>query len=292
MTTPVQVSVHGGSDVSNAINNKNTISKVRGGFLQPLAIILIFGAIVGVSLSVSIQPEYSWLISTILMIVFVSILGLWITKNPLGVLINNRNLMSMSRLQTTLWTFLVIPGFVVLVLYRLKHSVTNPLQVTIPTQLWAAMGISLTSLVGTPLLLSPKADQSPSGLALSNTSKALGDATPEEIKQQAIGTLYSNASPSDARVSDMFQGDEVGNKGSVDLAKIQMFAFSVCLILVYAVGIWNLLVSLHGLPGEILAKTSATLPPLTQDAVYLLLISHAGYLSSKAISHTDQSDGR
>ena len=196
--------------------------------------------------------------------------------------------MSMSQLQTTLWTILVIPGFIELALYRLRQGVPGPLEITIPPELWAAMGISLASLVGTPLLLSPKTDQTPSDVALKNTSNALGDMTPQQINQQAMGTLYSNSSPRDARVSDLFQGDEVGNKGAVDLAKIQMFAFSVCLILAYASCIWGLLASLPGTTADVLAQKSSALPQLTKDSVYLLLISHAGYLGSKAVSHTDQ----
>lgn len=259
----------------------------RSQFFQSLAVLLTFAAIVTVSSVKSIRPEYAWLISMLLLIVFTAILGLWIVKDPLGILISNRNVMGMSRLQTAVWTVIVVPAFMTLVLYRIRNGVANPLSVSIPMELWAAMGISLASLVGTPLILGSKSDQSPSGIALKNTSNALGTSV-DDIADQALGTVFSNPSPRDARVSDMFQGDEVGNKATVDLAKVQMFAFTLSLILAYGAGVWALLASLPGASGDNLAKSSAGLPALTKDSVYLLLISHAGYLTSKAVNHTDQ----
>jgi len=256
----------------------------RSQFFQSLAVLLIFAAIVIVSMAKSIHPEYAWLISMLLLIVFIAVLGLWIVRDPLGILISNRNVMSMSRLQTAIWTVIVVPAFMTLVFYRIRNGVANPLSVSIPTELWAAMGISLASLVGTPLILGSKSDQSPSDIALKNTGNALGKSV-DDIADQALGTVFSNPGPKNARVSDMFQGDEVGNKATVDLAKVQMFAFTVSLILAYGAGTWSLLSSLAGASGDNLAKSSAGLPALTKDSVYLLLISH---LTSKAVNHTDQ----
>ena len=39
--------------------------------------------------------------------------------------------------------------------------------------------------------------------------------TPAQIQQNAQGKLYVNASPSDARFSDLFQGDEIGDTAYV-----------------------------------------------------------------------------
>jgi hypothetical protein len=114
-----------------------------------------------------------------------------------------------------------------------------------------------------------------------------------------MGTLFANPSPDDARVSDMFQGDEVGNKASVDVAKVQMFVFTIVLVLVYASDVWRYLAGIdmkhlaqQGITGkaaldQIAARTSS-LPMMSQSQIALLLISHAGYLSSKAVNHTDQ----
>lgn len=113
MTTPEQV-----RPIEGSTTNHDSKTSRKGQFLQPLAVVLIFGAVIGASLIREIRPEYFWLISTTLMALFVVILGLWIAKSPLGILINNRNLRSVSQLQTTLWTLLIIPGFVGLVVLR------------------------------------------------------------------------------------------------------------------------------------------------------------------------------
>lgn len=290
---------------SAAIGLKNLkVSKSQQSqWMQALAVEVIFGVMIWVAMRKD-SPQNSFVFCIGLLLVFVAILGLWIVKDPLGILISNRNLMSMSRLQMTLWTVTVVPAFMVFVLYRARWDIPDAVAVNIPPELWAAMGISLASLVGTPLLLGSKTDQTPSMVALQTTAKSMattdqGSVTTTALQDQSMGTLFANPIPDDARVSDMFQGDEVGNKASVDVAKVQMFVFTIVLVLVYASDVWRYLSGIdmkhlaqQGITGkaaldQIAARTSS-LPIMSQSQIMLLLISHAGYLSSKAVNHTDQ----
>ncbi len=82
-----------------------------------------------------------------------------------------------------------------------------------------------------------------------------------------------NADPGSARFSDMFLGDDALNKDSVDLSKVQMFYFTIILVFGYAVA----------LGGVFLYKSDLQFPAIADGFLALLGISHAGYLSYKAV---------
>ena len=94
----------------------------------------------------------------------------------------------------------------------------------------------------------------------------------------------------------MFQGDQEGDKALPDLSKIQQFLITLALVGVYAVSIANMLMDpwppstpLPAPPNPVpLGDTFWTLPPLDQNFIWLLGISHAGYLTYKAALEADQ----
>jgi hypothetical protein len=231
-----------------------------------------------------------WLGTLLLLIAFVLVVGKWRTHNFLGVLISNRNLMSLSRFQMVAWTIVVLSGFVVLAMIRIRFGIADPLKFDVDKSLYAAMGISLASLVGTPFLLNQKKDDDPSREAVLKTAIATDDKNVDTNRQ---GTLYANPSPDDARFSDVFEGDEVGNTAYVDVAKLQMFVLTIVLVVAYGASLWQrfwdiadiaktLPLGKGGLPATLVGG----LPVLSSTQVALLLISHAGYLTSKTVGHT------
>ncbi len=88
-----------------------------------------------------------------------------------GVFVDDRNRMSLSRLQMFLWTMLLVGGLWTAVLANVGTGQPAPFEVVLPEQLWWALGLSTASLLGTPLILrrktggqesgSPPADASP-----------------------------------------------------------------------------------------------------------------------------------
>lgn len=199
-----------------------------------------------------------------------------------GVIINGRNLMSLSRMQAVLWTVILLAGFATVAFMRLKaHGAAGALDIQVDWQLWALMGISTSSLVGSPFLTAAKADKKPTDAAAQRTGRLTGE-TQAELDANRQGTLYANPSPLDARMEDLFQGDEVGNTAHVDLAKLQMFCFTIMTAAVYCAVLVAKLRSPAALDG---------LPPLSDGMVALLGISHAGYLTSKAADHTPTQPG-
>lgn len=165
-------------------------------------------------------------------------------------------------------------------LVRAKNQVDDPLAVGIDSNLWALLGISTASLVGTPLLLISKKSKDPKPSEVKDVADAF-DQGPDEVDKHRQGLLYGNPKPGDAKFTDMFQGDEVGNTAHVDLAKLQMFLFTLVTAFCYCVILFNTFRASNN-DGIVLQS----LPELPTGLVALLGISHAGYLTSKGTDHT------
>jgi hypothetical protein len=164
-------------------------------------------------------------------------------------------------------------------------SVSSALDVAIPVELWVALGISLVSLVGSPLILNSKRSGLPDPVQRDETINQLGR---EKIKEPENnvppdGLLITKRWPQDAQFSDLFRGEETGNGAHLDLAKVQMFFFTLALVLAYAVAVGALFLDSQD-------TLLGSLPALSAGFVTLLGISHAGYLTSKALPHSKEAD--
>ncbi len=207
-----------------------------------------------------------WLFNAASMLVFAVIVGDAITKRWTGVLIDDRNRMSLSRFQLLLWTLIIVPGLLAIAAGRALAGDTNPLDVSVPQEVWVLLGISSASLVGTPIIQSYKAGQEP--------APAVMAANPAMLHK---GLLAAKAEATNAQWTDLFSGEELGNAAFVDLGKVQMFFFTIVIALVYAAALgtalWN--------QGQ-----GASFPPLSQGILVLLGISQSTYLTNKAVPHT------
>ena len=108
------------------------------------------------------------------------------------------------------------------------------LAIAVDWHLWVLMGISTAPLVGTPLLQGLKKKFEPKAGTLKTTAVAYNQ-TEADVDADCRGLMYVNPTIDDARISDMFGGDEVGNAAFVDLGKVQMFFFTMVAALVYSV---------------------------------------------------------
>ena len=247
-------------------------------------LLLIIIAILPVGLLIpSTYRLVTWLLLLILLTLFAVIAGHGLTGMWHGLLIDERNKMSLSRLQMILWTVLILSGFLTVALANIAAGgVENPLSISIPEELWLLMGISTASLVGSPLIMSTKKVKEPKGEEQDQTIDSMAaeeGVSLEKLKSKVTnkGQLIVNKDPKSARLSDMFKGEETGNAAQLDLGKIQMFYFTLILVFAYAVALGDLLYS----TGNIDA-----FPVLSSSMVALLGISHAGYLTNKAIPHS------
>src|SRR5262249_33120764 len=148
------------------------------------------------------------------------------------------------------------------------RSIADALAIALDQRLWALMGISTASLIGSPLIQTTKKLQDPKPEAVEKASAALNEST-DEINKNSQGLLYSNGGIKDAAFSDMFEGDEVGNTAYVDVAKVQMFFFTMVAALSYGTELFYWIASKP-------AADLTAFPILSGGLVAILGISHAG----------------
>ncbi|KYK30416.1 MAG: hypothetical protein AYK19_18375 [Theionarchaea archaeon DG-70-1] len=121
----------------------------------PVAIVL-FGIVIPKE-----RPLLLWLLNLGALILILLVAGHGKTgRFWFGWLTNKQNRMSLSRLQMFLWTFIVLSAFLTVIMINFKakedNPDLNPVAITLPQELLVAMGISTTSLVGSPLILKEK----------------------------------------------------------------------------------------------------------------------------------------
>ncbi len=244
-------------------------------FAEAMIVIAIF--LVGLLVPNSARL-WGWLATLSLLAAFVAVashgvVGLW-----RGWLIDERNKMSLSRLQMTLWTVIVLSGFFTAALANLATGRPGPLSIAIPVDLWILMGISTTSLIGSPLVKSNKTVKPANSTEKDDTFRIMSSQGIDTSQMNNKGLIVVNDTPEAAQWSDLFKGEETGNAALLDLAKIQMFYFTLILVLAYAVALGvSFASSTTGIMG---------FPDLDPSMVALLGISHTGYLANKAVPHS------
>lgn len=189
----------------------------------------------------------AWLATLGLFTGFALVLGHGLTGLVRGVFVDDRNKLSVSRLQMFLWTVLVLSAYLSAALANVGLGAEEPLAVRVPEPLWLAMGVSTSSLVASPLVL----------------HRAKG-------KRVAL-----NDTPRDSRWTDLVSSEVRGFVDVVDLGKLQLLLVTVVLVLAYAIVVG------HALAADGTAVT--TLPGIDDAFVIMLGISHAGYIAKKAV---------
>ncbi|MBV8516232.1 MAG: hypothetical protein JO197_02415 [Acidobacteria bacterium] len=248
-----------------------------------------------------VAPDLAWGLIAGSMIVLLAMIGLQINGRIGGALIDEQNLMSLSRFQLVAWTVLVVSAFLTIALIRAFSGVNDALNITVPPELWKLLGITSASAVGREVVHAMKKEKQPSNpdVAAANSAAAINDnaksaaeqTNVQEIELHRAGTLYGNPKPSDASFVDMFQGVEVGNTAYVDMAKVQMFFFTIAAIVAYASEVFTMLAThfANHLLTAPKAATLAQLPAIGSGLLAILTISHATYLGAKSIDHTSTS---
>ncbi|HEX3603948.1 MAG TPA: hypothetical protein VHU43_07635 [Steroidobacteraceae bacterium] len=223
----------------------------------------------------------NWLVVLTLIVVFFLLTGKAITGRGLGILINERKLMSLSRLQLVIWTAIIVSGFFLMALERIRMGeLLQPLNIGIDWPICALLGMSAASFVGTPLLYGTKKEKNPADPELVPKIAARYREEPSDVNANREGILYGNGSIQDARFTDMFEGDELANVQLVDVAKLQMFFFTVVIAVSYGMQLYALVAY-----GD-LSVGDVKMPEVQPGLLVLMGVSHAGYLGSKSVNRT------
>jgi hypothetical protein len=163
-------------------------------------------------------------------------------------LTDERRRWSLSRLQLLTWTALLLPSVWTMVGEKLLGGADDALALGMNDNMWALLGITAASFVGSPLILERKR------------------ATPGALDVRAPGA-------GDGELRDLFRGEDAGSAEMVDIGRVQMCLFTAIAVCAYFAACWHAFAT----------QSAATLafPPMSQNLVALLGISHATYLVGK-----------
>ena len=243
------------------------------------SLILDIAALVLIGLLIPWRARlWIWLATMALLAAIALIVGQGVTGLWRGILIDERNRISLSRLQSFLWTALVLAGIYAAAISNIAARQPDPFAFAIPGEVWALLGIGTTSLAAAPLIRGTKTtrpaneEEKAHTLGLLAARRGGGDAA-QMIATR--GQIVVNVRPEGAQWSDLFTGEEVGNAAHLALGKVQMFFATLILTLAYAAALGSLFASA--------ATKIGALPDVDTGLVALLGISHAGYLTTKAI---------
>jgi hypothetical protein len=217
----------------------------------------------------SLPRQIGFLLDAATLVALIELLGMAVHGDPLGVLIDERNKMSLSRLQITVWTVIILSALAAIGLSRVQANVNDPLAIAIPQELLWVLGITATALVGTPLIHKVKADAP----ARADAPAVAAPTLPEG--QAMLGRLVVNTTSAGATWTDMFMGEEGPTADRIDLGKVQMFYFTAIAALVYALSVFQ------SLGGSVSAVHS--LPAVSGGLAALLGLSNGAYLLNKVV---------
>jgi hypothetical protein len=278
-----------------------------------------------VALAWWLPPKRSWFIVMALLWAFFLLLGLIISKRPLGILVNEQNVMSLSRFQTVLWTIIVISAFLVIGIARIKNGVladeegsqlADPLNITIGNQLLALLGISAAALVGSPLVAGTKKAKTPDPTAVQATADEMirtgnvpDSAKPAPSEAAAPGDAESLAAPAApaepdstelaAKISDNASGTLYKNPSVSDASFTDIFEGNEVsntahvdlgkvqmFFFTVIVAIAYVAALWDVLSQGAIYDANFAFPVLSDGMVALLGISNASYLANKGVNHT------
>jgi hypothetical protein len=245
------------------------------------AVLLVLGIAVLMTLLVRRHHHLAvWLLSLAGVVMATLVAAHSVTGRFLGALIDERNVMSLSRFQLVAWTTIVLSAFAAAAWLRIFTGIENPLDIAIDPRLWLLMGISTASLVGSPLLLRDKKAQTADPAQLERTKMAVDAQGVKASEVTNQGRLYANRSNKSAAWSDLITGEEVSNAAHLDMSRLQMLFFTVVVLGTYVVALSQFFMSTPP------AQMGTAFPSLHESMVALIGISHVGYLGAKATTKT------
>lgn len=204
------------------------------------------------------QTIVSWGVSAAVLIVLAIILGhRTMARSAIGILVDSRGRMSLTHLQLTLWTILILSLISGVFFGRLFAQVASPLNFGIPNEVLALMGIVIGSSVA------------------ATVTKSAKNADPQASKRIPVpGPGERPRLPQIFMVEEGALADKV-----IDITKFQNFAFTMVLLVAYTALALSEILKTPDTP-------LSALPGLSSQFLTLLGISHAGYIAGKLPSQT------
>jgi hypothetical protein len=200
-----------------------------------------------------------------------------------GILIDDRNRISLSRLQWVAWVVVLLGGYFAGAVWNVGYMTDWKINGHFPNMqadLWALLGIVSATAVASNLIVDrKKAQNGPAAQTAADTRTA---PMPGQPDQQ--GSIDRNVTAAEASWADLFLGEEVANRDHVDISRLQSLFVTVLLVVSYIRLLWLALGNPSASAGFDMPTVSD--PQGGQGFLWLLGISQAAYLGYKATPKT------
>ena len=191
-----------------------------------------------------------------------------------GILIDDRNRISLSRYQWVMWFVLIIGGYFTEAMWNLANGAGAPL---IQQDLLVLLGLSSGSAVTSALIVESKKTDTTTQAA---TTAAAAPPKPTGAPAANIGPLDKNSSPAAASWAELYLGEEAANRSVVDISRLQQMVITTLLGITYCVLQWQALVKV--------TDKALAMPTFDDKSSFLWLLglSQAAYIAYKAPNKT------
>jgi hypothetical protein len=207
-----------------------------------------------------------WIVVMAVLVIVCAFAGHLVNGRIDGILIDDRNRISLSRFQWVIWLIIVSGGYFTMAVWDVANGFDVP---RLDEQTLILLGIVSGSAVVSTVLV--------------NNKKAQTDApkVPPAVNDTAAlqsGAADVNVTVQEASWSDLFMGEDAANRYVVDISRLQKLIFTVILALAYLAWLW-----------VIFSKDKPlAMPMIGPDSNFnwLLGISHLAYQGAKAVPKT------
>jgi hypothetical protein len=282
------------------LQNKLEGCAMRGkawGSLTLLLLILLAACAVWIGKSTDhSQLRWQYIAVTAILVALCIVAGVLVNGRLEGVLISDRNRMSLARVQWVAWMIVLLGAYFVEAVWNVAHSFSFP---EMQTESFGLFGIISGSSIVSSLIVDAKMRPPvvPSGQPQAVQPQAVQPQAvqpqavqPQAVQPQAVqpmadgdhpghkGSMDINYKVAEAGWADLYLGEEVANRYVVDVSRLQKLIVTVLLVLAYLIYLWK----------GFSPSGSGQLEMSAVDRTFLSLlgISHGAYLASKATPKT------
>jgi hypothetical protein len=227
----------------------------------------------------------AWLVTIGVFVALLAYVGNSVKQRTDGIFIDDRNRISLARFQLVLWTVLLVSALMTAGLSNAALGSPAPLSITVPSQVWALLGIGAFSFVVAPVMVdSRKKDAAPDAAVMQRVSATV--TREDELDPSKPMTLGNNVpakeDAQEARWMDIIRGDTTAGFSQIDISKVQQLAFTILLVTTYAGALYGVMtVDLVKFASAPDSAFITGFPPVDEGFVALLGLSHAAYLAYK-----------
>jgi hypothetical protein len=204
-----------------------------------------------------------------------------------GILIDDRNRTSLARFQWVVWAVALLGAYFTEAVWNMGHGYSVPV---LQSDLLKLIGIVAASPVVSNLIVDQKKNGPTTSSSIPRTrvaSSMLPESDPPPGASVQTGSIDRNLTFADASWADLYLGEEVANRGVVDVSRLQVLIVTIVLVITYLNLLWD------GI-GHVVASTTANatpsygaiMPTVDSGFVWLLGISQGAYLAYKATPKT------